>query len=180
MKTHVVNTYKISEHPNKSTVIEWVRDNWPDLYIWHEENKQSLESFCDHFHLCRLDFEVSTCSPSYATAILSELGELSGVRLWKYLYNAGFLTAPTGCNNSLLSGGCPFTGYWLDESMLDPLREFVDRPDSRTFQELMNDCLESWVSAYVRDWEDTYSDEQITDHLEANDYHFLEDGSFYE
>ena len=168
----VCNTgYTIEDHPNPEEVYDWVRSNWHDLYGWGGENVDSLKAFCDYFSLSGMDYSVSTCSYSYASATIQDddIAELSGVRLFKYIQN----NFPVD-----LSGDCPFTGYCFDENLLDNIRGFMAKPDSRTFQELINDCLHSWVTAYIADWEYTYTDEAIHEHCEANEYYFTENGSF--
>lgn len=183
---HTVTTFTIDSHPDPAACIEYVRHNWHDLYCWHDENAESLKAFCDHFGTTDPEWEVSMCSHSYATAWPDAMvDEMRGVRLWKYLQNSGLLTyhkpgtKSHARNTTLLDGHCPFTGFHMDECLLDPLREFMARPDQRTFQELINDCLHAWVQAYVADWEFTYSDDWISEHLEINGYEFTESGEFY-
>jgi len=188
-KVHIeeINTWTIESHPNPEKVFECIRSNWHDLYGWQSENRASIQAFADHFNLSGLDWQVSTCSYSYAKAEVKDdgygetpLGQMSGVRLWKYLNNSGLLTyRHDGKLRDLLDGQCPFTGYCFDEWLLDPIREFITRPDGRTFQDIVNDCLSAWVTAYVSDWEYAYTDEALRDLCEYNAYEFTEDGEFY-
>jgi len=177
-------TWTIDCHPNPDACFDWMRENWHDLYSWDGENVDSLRGFCEHFGLTDPDWEINLCGPSHAHARVADydIAELSGVRLWKYLQNSGRLRYYNKFrkeSGDLLAGDCPFTGYYTDEDILDPLREFIARPDSRTFQDLIDDCLASWASAFVRDWEDCYSDEGLREMAEANEYEFLESGEFY-
>jgi hypothetical protein len=177
MQTHTITTYLFDELSDqaKESAIEYVRANFHDLYSWHDDNVNSLKAFGNHFSLSDPDWEVSTCSYSHASASVSDdLEELKGVRLWKYLNNSGLLS------DDLLSGNCPFTGFCMDESLLDPIRAFMEKPDqSLNYQELIDTCLAAWVSAYVADWEYTYTDEAIKETIEANEYEFTENGNFY-
>ena len=174
--------WTIDEHPNPDKVYDWVRDNWHDLYGWGDENRESLEEFCKAFSLYDLDWEVSLCGPSHAKAKLPHtfasgeldedvmLAEISGARLVLHLYEN---------YAHLLDGDCPFTGYCFDESLLDPIREYLKGgDDATTFQTLIDRCLDAWASAYVADWEYQYTDEGIRDHLECNEYYFTEEGKF--
>jgi len=173
MQQHIVITWDISDHPNKEAVVEYVRGNWHDLYSWGDENTDSLKHFCDHFNLTGTDYSISLGSHSYARATIQDddIAALSGVRLWKYLHNNNLV--------DLLKGECLMTGYCFDETLLDAIRKFMRAPIDIDFQELMSTCLEDWVQAYIKDWEYTYTREAILEHLEANEYQFLENGHFY-
>lgn len=175
MQQHIVTTWDISDHPNKEAVIDYVRENWHNLYSWGDENTDSLKAFCTHFGLTGLDYSISLASHSYARATIddTDISELSGVRLWKYLNNNNFV------NRDFLGGDCPFTGYCFDETLLDAIREFMRAPIDIDFQELMSTCLEDWVQAYIKDWEYTYTHDSIIEHLQANEYQFTESGHFY-
>lgn len=174
-QVHEVTTYTIDEHPDKERVYKYVRENWHDLYAWEGENIDSLKAFCEHFNLKLIHWELSLCSYSYVVAqVPDDLEGLVGVRLWKYLNNNGLL------HNGLLSGNCPFTGYCMDENLLDPIRAFMKKPDTGLgFQGLIDECLDAWVKAYIADWEYAYSDEGIHEHLQANEYQFTEEGSLW-
>jgi len=169
MKTLAINVWTIDEHPNKEAVLETLR-NWPNMYGHDYENVASLKAFCDCFSLASLDYEVSTCSPSHATAkIDNDLEELRYVRLWKYLQNNFNLA-------KLLDGSCPFTGCGFDETLLDPIRVFIKKPTDIDYQELIDNCLSAWVTAYLRDWEYAYSDEALTETAECNEWYFTGSG----
>jgi len=187
IRTEKRETWTIDVHPEPERCLDWMRDNVHDLYFWGDENRDSLNAFCAHFGLVSLDWEVGFCRPSYASAKTADadIANLAGVRLWKYLQNSGLLRHYSQYNRfrnervELLAGDCPFTGYYMDESLLDPVREFMARPDSRTFQDLMDDCLGSWVSAFVADWEYAYSDDGLREVAECNEMEFTENGSAY-
>ena len=79
-----------------------------------------------------------------------------------------------------LESSCPFTGYCMDEDLLEPVFKFMALPlNSVTYEDLLNDCIESWLSAAVKDLEYQESDEFIGEHLEANEYEFTEDGELF-
>jgi len=56
-------------------------------------------------------------------------------------------------NIFLETHGCPLTGYTTDYDLMLPIWEFMEKPDSRDFYDLMGDCLESWLKAVVSDYE---------------------------
>jgi hypothetical protein len=75
-----------------------------------------------------------------------------------------------------LDNCCPLTGYCIDDNMLKPIYDFLDKPDDTTFLELMDKCLHAWLKACSDDYEGCQSMEYFIDECEANDYEFAEDG----
>lgn len=72
---------------------------------------------------------------------------------------------------------CPFTGYCGDESFLDPIREFLRRPDNETtLYELAKKATESWAEGWRMDMASQRSDEYLYEHFLVNGYEFTEDG----
>jgi len=99
------------------------------------------------------------------------VGELEGVRAWKWLHNND---VPEVIGEI---GSCPFTGYCGDESFLEPLRTFLRRPEAGTdLDQLFRECLQSWA----RDWEadDEYqrSEEVVSGLLVDECVEFTKDG----
>jgi hypothetical protein len=72
---------------------------------------------------------------------------------------------------------CPLTGYCIDNSLLDEIWKFIDKPDSRNFRDLLEDCFNEWVKDCNADVDYQNSDECITETIEANDYDFDEEGN---
>ena len=72
---------------------------------------------------------------------------------------------------------CPLTGYWMDNELLDEIWKFLDKPDSRSFKDLLEDCFDAWIKACNADIEEQNSDEYIAEILAANNYEFEDDGT---
>lgn len=77
---------------------------------------------------------------------------------------------------------CELTGVCYDESLLQPLYEFIDwklRPDYNSymdFETLMNDCFDNLRKDVESEAEAVNEDEAIIETIEANDYEFTQDG----
>lgn len=73
---------------------------------------------------------------------------------------------------------CALTGICYDDDILQPVYDFLKRPDlSMTFEDLMQG-IESAINKTFRDTEEWLnSDEFITDEIEANEYEFKVDGT---
>jgi hypothetical protein len=136
-----------------------------------------------------------------------EISELKGIRLLKYLYNnyesilfqgefkntiENRIKHPRIKSKKLSNGKwfnsyhsaifksncCVLTGYCLDDNILEPIYQFLKNPkDNINFEDLMKDCLESWIQACRNDYEYQQSNEYISEHLEANEYEFDEEGN---
>jgi hypothetical protein len=75
---------------------------------------------------------------------------------------------------------CNLTGVYSDESILQPLYEFLQAPNKNTtFADLMEECGNAWAKSFAKEIEHENSDEYIKDHLIANDYEYTEEGDLY-
>lgn len=71
---------------------------------------------------------------------------------------------------------CPLTGYYIDNSLLDPMWKFMEKPDSSTFHDLIEECLGSWVKDCESDYEHSASEESFIEDCAANDWMFDKQG----
>jgi len=133
----------------------------------------------------------------------SEVEEFTGIRLLKYIYNnyySDLVSAKqywatfkegkiehkncVGTNSkhrkskiSVDKYPCVFTGYCMDNEITGPIFDFLDNPcDNTTIEDLLQNCLESWVSACNSDYEACFEEDYIVDMIEANDYDFTAEG----
>ena len=75
---------------------------------------------------------------------------------------------------------CVLTGVCYDNDILEPIYNFLKRPDSKTtFEDLIQD-IEAAIQKTFNNMEEWLnSDEIITETIEANEYEFTEDGERY-
>lgn len=178
---HKVLSYTIDDHPNPDAVYDWIRANWHDLGQFAVDDVMTtLKSACNALDLDLRDYGVSIV-PDRGELIdikvpsgwHDDIDELADIRLYKYLINN---------YADILAKDCPFTGVCYDEDFLDPLRQFLKKPtvnQGYTYQDLIDDCAASLLSALHNEGEYIYSDEGIKDMCLANEYEFTEDGSIY-
>lgn len=76
-----------------------------------------------------------------------------------------------------LDNCCPLTGVYFDDDILQPIFEFMDKPDNRTFEELINDCMDSFIESCIADIEYNDSMECFAESCKANNYEFDEYGN---
>lgn len=174
MRTKQVNVYQFSELSDaaKERARSWFRSCCND-YGWGHENLDSLMAFADWFRINVRTWSLGgsdnrSQGVEFSVAVDDAIGQLRGVRLWKWLNNQ--LSLPD------LSGNCPFTGYCFDEVLLDGVREFLKRPWNCNYHELMQHCIDAFCKAYAEDVDYAYSDEVVDETLGVNGYEFLENG----
>lgn len=80
-------------------------------------------------------------------------------------------------SKNFVSNSCTLTGVCFDMDILQPVYDFLEKPDANTtFEDLIRD-IEGAISKCYRDTEEWInSDEYITETIEANDYEFTQDG----
>lgn len=89
-----VTLYKFSELSEKAKEKaweHWLGDGWE--FSWSSEYEKTLKEFEDRFPIKVTDWEISTCSHSYATMCFTDdngLEAISGVRLMAHLYTHHF------------------------------------------------------------------------------------------
>ena len=178
MKTIKVKLYELeelSQTAQKEAYYHWLANGYE--YFDSEEFKLCLDRFCSDFRLDvnSIDYHVSsdTYSISYGNDVpKSTEYELQGVRLWKYLQNNDYTEA--------LIKACPYTGSWIDEEILNPLRQFMLRPDKRDMLKyIIEECLEQVAYAVHKDMEYQSSEEFFRDMCIGNEWHFTENGMIY-
>lgn len=76
-----------------------------------------------------------------------------------------------------MSNDCVLTGVCYDMDILDPIYKFLEKPtEGTTFEELINDCISSLCKSVSSEIEANMEEPAISEHFEANDYEFTEDG----
>lgn len=80
-------------------------------------------------------------------------------------------------SKNFVSDCCTLTGICYDNDILQPVYDFLKKPESNTtFEDLIKD-IENAISKCYRDTEEWInSDEYIIETIEANEYEFTQDG----
>lgn len=174
---------------------EKARDWWRQLEAqdpsWHKENKESLDEFCKWFPINARSWEYDQVSGSIIWSMRGgeESHDLTGVRLVAYIQNhyARILYTPKVYEKGgkqrrsrilMEQSACPFTGYCMDESLLDPIREFLRKPDMTiNWKQLLGSCLEAWVTDCSEDAAYSMGDENVGQNIISNEYEFDEGGN---
>lgn len=96
--------------------------------------------------------------------------------------NAGKSSSSYYSNIQLDTLNCPFTGYYMDNEILFPMYQLWEKFDAeKTLEELLQECIKSWVDACENDYQHTMSEEYSREELESNgeENYYTEDGEKY-
>lgn len=217
METLTINTYSIHELSQDAAeyAIEQERqERYQQQHPWADDAYDSLRKFCEWF-----DVEVREHPHSWTGEVWlkdSELNEwlegncldgLQGERLRRWIDRkyGSVLRKPKVYGDKYGSGkkrtsrimteetNCPFTGYYMDEALLDPIRRYVNlahrpahllfnvyatkgMPKHYTYGDVMDECISAFNFAITADYEHWLSDECIVEDMDCNDWRFTEDG----
>lgn len=159
---------ELSEEAQKRAYYKWLDTR---EYPWAKENEDSLYAFAEMFRVKIVDYGYGGGSRPYIRYETSDWDghRLKGVRLWKFLVNN---------YAKEIEETCPFTGYCMDEDLLDPIRRFLKRPEQDTsLRDLIEDSLNSWLHACEKDHEYWFSWEAFEQEAEELNMVFSEDGN---
>ena len=196
MKTIEINIYELSELSDKAK--ENAYSNWLQYadYCWAGSNEATLVAFCNIFPIEVTKWSYDSYNGDFSMLMTcdSDISELSGVRLMKYIWNNYKTELFKGkCyslwsktekrykhSKILLDNCCVLTGYCIDDDILAPVYKFLNKPDKSTFEDLMNECLNNWLHACIKDCEYNYSYENFEKYCEVNNLAFDVNGNTME
>tara|TARA_R100000008_G_C3576039_1_gene165338 strand:- start:953 stop:1540 length:588 start_codon:yes stop_codon:yes gene_type:complete len=180
---------ELSEEAKQKAHENYITKGMIDFDI--EENRKSLNEFEKYFPIKIKDWEYGyrnfiNWEMDYLD---NEILELKGNRLRTYLINNymdGLEKPKTYYSKNYKkkrkskiqkSIDCPFTGFYLDNEILQPIFNFIKNPDKyQDLESIMNDCLNEWISICNANIEYQESSEYFEEMVEANEYEFLENG----
>ena len=186
--------YMIEELEDKAQ--EKAYSDWqcnPHEYVWASDNCKTLTAFCDLFHVRCTNYSYDSCTYNYSflTDWSGEIENLSGIRLATYLYNNFysfiFQSKTYWTKNSkkkrkshiFVHSSCPLTGFIMDDILLQPIYEFLQHPDSRTFEKLIDDCLNTFFMSCRDDCDFCSSEDYFKEESANNNWEYLADGTLF-
>ena len=191
IETKVYHFDQLSDEA-KEKARDWWREMEATDISWSAERRDTLDAFCKQFPVEARNWEYD--SISYHMNKVWTAGEASAEMSGKRLY--GFIRAEYGprllwerkvyrkngkerkSKIIMVETSCPMTGYCQDDDMLEPIRQYLKKPDmALTYQELMGQCLDAWGRSCVEDMAWTNSTAQVDETIIANEYEFDEEGA---
>lgn len=163
-------------------------------YSYSDDNRATLTKFLDTFFITCNHFEYDGSHYNYhfTTKLKDGLEELSGQRLATYLYNnfSNVLFPPKKYwstkekkkreSHVLKDNCCVLTGYYLDDTILQPLYDFLQKPNPKnTFLELLDMCLDHFFRACRDDVFYCESFDFFVEESTANDWEYFQNGTLF-
>lgn len=206
MRTQTLTLYKFNELTPEAqqTAIERYKDAdmiSTDFIV--DEAGNTLKKFCDLFSITYRNFDFCEMYRSqYSFEMEDTILELSGLRLHKYIWNnfksdlykgkyyslwskkdisykyykEGYPVLKDRRSKVFFDTSAVLTGWCYDESILGPIYNFLDKPTSTDFKQLLQDCLYNFAKDVCSEIEAQYTDEVISENLIANEYEFTANG----
>lgn len=151
------------------------RDKYAELFGYHfaDEAIASLKALAEHFSGRVKDYSLDWFDNSPSSAAF-DMPELKESEIAERLAKLGSYNETTLRGN----GDCVLTGYCSDEDAIDGFRQ-AWHAGERDLSKLMQAAFRTWLKAAQADCRDFYSNEQFSEHADANGYEFTESGVFY-
>jgi hypothetical protein len=201
MRTETVNVYTFSELPEQAQ--ERAIERWraaSSEYDWNDEWRDCLKIFCDNLGIKLKDWSISPWGNSYINAELitpcqwdyldvDPAEDMRGLRLRTWLINNWLPCFKRGKyyhhngksrHSNLQFSYDDLTGFCGDYGLIQPILKFIDEgwmDDRISLNDLLSDCLHTFMYDWIHDMEYQNSDEYIRETIEANEYEFYADGS---
>lgn len=178
MLTRVFKTYELYELPQDAQKRAY--EVWKNEvgYCNMEEAQRTLREFCNHFNVSIYALEyLSEDRPYVQFKVMSpELRIASGTGLVNYLfeYHGGLLFNKDG-----LRIPSPLSGFFMDYLMLEPLYNYLQNPDDRDYELLMDECLDIWAVTCAKDFKECTSFEYFMKECNMRNWRFLENGRMF-
>lgn len=185
VRTKVYKFAGLSEQAQARAIDDYRKEN--DDYPWQGDNIATLKAFMEIFPVESNRRGGVRFRERYPDPRYDVLPKLSGQRLATYLWNnykddlykpkyysRGNSVRHSKCQ---IEPGCVFTGYYMDNEMVKPLYDHMNKPDDRTnFEQLMSECFQAWGEAVEEDIKWVNSDAAIKETIINNEYEFYADG----
>lgn len=79
----------------------------------------------------------------------------------------------------LLEESCPLTGTCYDQDILQPMYDFMRKPDNRNFKDILEDCFYSLSDSVRDEIRGASKPAFVAETILTNEYEFLKDGTKY-
>lgn len=153
-------------------------------YFWADEAIESLKAFVKHFGAELRDYSIDFYSCNYSDISLTSLYDPddfdSETEYIKWLESKLFKESGRFNPETYKGlGDCVLTGYCADESLFDGARYEYMFNGNKDLKDIIEAGFYQWLDDCQEDYAYQCSEEAFSEHAQANNYLFLEDGSIY-
>lgn len=206
MRTLNVFTFNELSETAKQKAVECFRAYRSGIDFDYSEYKASLAAFADDLgiNINNWSYGLGGCTVDFDFGDLEGLDTMTGARAYAWIVNnvKGLRPGPRVYTvsrevnrhgftrterivkyvSSVYRAGdcCNYTGVFCDENLMQPFREFLLKPDSRTIEDLIKEAIDNYCSTLQDDLDYRESDEFLTEELINGDTpEFFENGTIY-
>lgn len=158
MRTETIEVYKFDELSNKAKekARDWYRST--SDFHWSDENKESIDAFCNHFGIRLTTWSVSPySSPDYSADYFNS--HFRGLKLKDFK------------RDHMPTGYCLDCDLWIT---------FYDQfKATGCAKKAFDSALWAGFIGWRNEMESQLSDEYIDEHMIINEYEFTEDGKLF-
>lgn len=193
MEKVTIQLYSVDELSKKA--FEKAYLHWCSTYDYDygTDNEKVLEKFQEIFPVKITGYSYGG-GREYISFVMNcheIIAQLSGVRLLKYIWNnyKDYIFNNKIYYNGIkkrkskikLNCNCVLTGYYLDYDILEPIYKFLNNPKKDiTFEDLIEKCLNNWLNACQKDYENFYSEEYFREIARMNRWLYYKNGDLFE
>ena len=141
-------------------------------YFWGDEAIESLKQFVDHFNGNLSNWNIDFLDPYRNEYKLDLPKGMEDEEILNLILSLGSYNKDTLKGD----GECKLSGYCMDESLGDGIRESWFNDGERDLRELVMAGINQWEIDVRKDCEYQCSEEYFAECCEANEYEFTEDG----
>jgi hypothetical protein len=174
MREATIKVYKFDDLSDNAKVA--AKQKYAELfgYVFADEALASLKTLAERFNGKLTNYSIDWCNSSYSSATFdmpeTEEGEIAATLAELGTYNPETLKG---------NGDCVLTGYCADEDAIDGLQQAWHNGE-RDLDTLMQAAFKTWLKAAQGDNEAFYEDDEFSEHSDANEYEYYQDGSIYD
>ena len=139
-------------------------------YVFTDDALASLKALAVHFGGKMTNYSIDWSNSSYSSATF-EMPELEENEIAEILGTLGDFNPETLKGN----GSCVLTGYYADEDAIDGFR-IAWHNGERDLDKLMQAAFKTWLKSAQEDNQAFYEDAEFSEHADANEYEFYQNG----
>jgi hypothetical protein len=201
-KKYEVFTFdELSEQAKEKAINDYIYQD--DYGFQHEDNQEQLKELCNLLDIdikkieyeygyrtyinCKFDINDITSYIDYSKKVSNQGFHVqenrTGLKLYKWIQNnINIYDKKKLYNHNYKKFRISKILHeeQIEDYFIKPLLNFISNPDnSTTWEDIVKDCLETWITTCNKNYLSYYSSENISEIIRENEYVFLSDGKIF-
>lgn len=194
-KVRVFDYSELSEKAKDRAFEDFLSSDFGDFQFSMDENRATLDAFEKIFPIRIKDWDVGWGNYiNFGFTGCDDEEDLCGIRLAAHLWTHykddlykgkyysktkvidGKYITKSRHSRVILDNSCVLTGMCMDDEILGPIYRFMEKPSAyANFRDLMQDCLDAWVTACAKEYE-YYQSREYFEESYAHEWEYEESG----